>query len=484
MTKYLFVFFFLINQQLHAQALIDVEQLLVEIEESLYQDFFENQKKCADDYSKRYEELFSIKKDNLLLSNLSISILEEIIRKSFYIRSEIKKIADKRKFLSPYHCLNALKNITRALRYVEDYSIEYLASLQNETPEYETLTGEFPYFQVSDEFKSSFLNYNDLQSGDVILSRGNAYSSAAIARIGENDTHFSHLSIVYKDEITGELYTVEAHIEIGNVVAPFQKHLEEKNARSVVYRFVNPEIAAKAAKIMFEKVKNHSEKYGQNIPYDFAMDYRDISEIFCSEVIYHGYRIASSGEIDLPEYKTRFNKNLVPFLKNLGLKITDKNYKTFVTFSPADIHFDSRFKMVAEWRNPQKIQDTRFKDMILTKIFHWMEKRNYELKPTLTIQSKALALVMARRSIIGSRLLKGKFPRNMKKEQLEVFMMLDIVGETFYNHLIEVQKRRTLPLSPFEIQSSLESFLRKDAKHWIKDETSKLKVHQFFHPRK
>ncbi|MFL5785576.1 MAG: hypothetical protein ACJ76H_13250, partial [Bacteriovoracaceae bacterium] len=55
---------------------------------------------------------------------------------------------------------------------------------------------------------------SELRSGDIILSRGNAYTSSAISNLGEFDTQFSHMSVVYKDP-AGELWTVEAHIEVG-----------------------------------------------------------------------------------------------------------------------------------------------------------------------------------------------------------------------------------------------------------------------------
>jgi len=38
----------------------------------------------------------------------------------------------------------------------------------------------------------------DLQSGDLILSRGNAFTSSAIAHLGEEEQQFSHVSLVTK----------------------------------------------------------------------------------------------------------------------------------------------------------------------------------------------------------------------------------------------------------------------------------------------
>ena len=55
------------------------------------------------------------------------------------------------------------------------------------------------------------------QSGDVILVRGQAHNSAAIARIGDVDSQFSHIGIVYIDQ-AGE------HWMAGHVRCPLGPH--------------------------------------------------------------------------------------------------------------------------------------------------------------------------------------------------------------------------------------------------------------------
>ena len=173
---------------------------------------------------------------------------------------------------------------------MEDYLIEMrMEKAANAPSEYVSMKGEFPYFLINPKFAAEFKSYEDLQSGDVILSRGNAFSSAAIARIGVNDYQFSHLSFVYKDPETKELFTTEAHIEIGSVVEPLIEHVSAKNARSVVFRYDDAQISEQASKNIHDRVlKNQLAK--KNVEYDFSMDFRDNERLFCSEIISSGLR--------------------------------------------------------------------------------------------------------------------------------------------------------------------------------------------------
>ena len=378
---------------------------------------------------------------------------------------------------SGLRCLKSVKNIVRALRYVEDYFIEYshakYASKSFKAQDYKTLSGNGRYFLINPKFSHEFKDYTDLRSGDVILSRGNAYSSAAIARIGDDDSQFSHLSLVYKDE-NNDLHTSEAHIEVGNVVAPIKVNIDQANARSVVFRHADEKLSHLAGEYMYKKVKDYSDTYDKNIRYDFAMIYQDDSEIFCSEVVYHGYREAAKNYLgkpmDLPLYKTHFKAGLIGFLQKLGIPVDEKNIDKFDTFGPGEIQFDPRFDIVAEWRNPSKLKDSRFKDAILTKIFTWMEKDEYSFRPHFGNTASHSAAWLLRRSKWARALikkvsgndLKDKFPLNMGVKQMNLFVTLDKVGEVMYEELERHQKLSSSPLSFKELYIILEEFKTKD----------------------
>lgn len=454
-----------------ASVKFNLENLLVKISSSI-EEGTGSTLECSSKLTSYYQKLFNLRSNDVDMQKLSQKEIQNIISLSFESRLKIK---EKMKLLevgskSSLKCLSSIKNIVRALRYVEDYMIEleYSSMSYFDKMEFVTLTGEGSLFLKNPKFE--FDGVQDLKSGDVILSRGNAYSSAAIARIGQNDTQFSHLALVY-EHTDKKMYTIEAHIEIGSVVAPVQTNIDQKNARSVVFRHKDAKLSHLAAKIMFERVKKRQDRK-KNIQYDFGMNYKDEKRIFCSEVVSEGFNKASkklyNKELVLPQHKTHFNKGLIPFLQTLGIKVNSKNVEKFDTFGPGDIQFDSSFDIIAEWRNPKKMRDNRFKDAVLTKMFQWMENENYRLDPPAGIEVKSRFSWLMRRTPFVKKMLEEKFPMNMNSKQLRLFLTLDLVGEKFYNVVSDKQVASQKVLSPIEIYDILEQFKTNDFQRFMK----------------
>jgi len=65
------------------------------------------------------------------------------------------------------------------------------------------------------------------KSGDVILNRGRLHNSAAIARIGDIDSQFSHVAMVYIDPKGGH-WAVECLIEEGAHIVPLQNGIRAR----------------------------------------------------------------------------------------------------------------------------------------------------------------------------------------------------------------------------------------------------------------
>ena len=419
---------------------------------------------CATLGTNYYDYFYNIRSEDILEEGLDSTDLDKIIETSFKTRLAIRERMDELRNVDEVNnpCVEAIRNNLRALRYVEDYAIEMKLARQPEKAqdEYVTLEGESPILLVAPKYQGVFHGWEDVQSGDVILSRGNAFTSAAIARIGSNDAQFSHLTLAYKDP-KGKLHTVEAHIEIGNVVAPFQKHLDQKNSRTLVFRHKDRELSAKVAKYMYDKVKKR-QMAGDNIQYDFAMNYKDGEKLFCSEVVSHGFSEVSGGEVEIPYYKTGFNKGLIPFLQDFGMQINAQNYMDFDTFAPGDIDYDTDFDLVAEWRNPEKLRDSRMKDAVLTAMFRWMEKKGYELDhSTGTSMTAAFSWLIRHTPILGIALA-NKFPSNMNTGQLKLFMTLEGVAEKIYDKLKKREESLDHPMTPVEMQEFLEALRVED----------------------
>lgn len=442
--------------------------------------------KCASNFQKAYQVLYNFDSKEANLPGMSNSELTELTISSFNLRLKIK---DKLKDLDinqPYgkECLSSIKEIVKALRYVEDYFIEYQYKRSGRNQEdFITLTGEGIHFLKSKDF--NFHDYNDLKSGDILITRGNAYSSAAIARIGLDDYQFSHLTLIYRNKADA-LYTSEAHIEIGSVNAPIQVHLNQKNARTILFRHKDSKLAKRASNYTFNHIKDYKDNLGFNIEYDFGMDLSNSLRLFCTEVAYEGYLNAAkemySETLKIPFYKTKFDKGHLQFLNDVGIAVNDTNIDTFETFGPGDIQFDSRFDMVAEWRNPKKLKDTRFKDAILTKIFEWMDKEGYYFKTSLGIKLKNIFAWLMRRTKLTSSLfgLKKKFPLNMNVKQMNIFVNLDDLGDILYQELESQQVKSIAPLTFKELYNILEDFRVKDLAIYNKKKR-KAKFHKNFH---
>jgi hypothetical protein len=315
---------------------------------------------------------------------------------------------------------------------------------------------------------------SELRSGDIILSRGNAYTSSAISNLGEFDTQFSHMSVVYKDP-AGELHTVEAHIEVGSFVRPLQDHADDKNFRTMIFRFDDEEIAAKAAEFIYNKVKNASDTTG-NIRYDFGFDLDDNKELFCSEVASYAFDKASEGKVKLPMFRSSLIKRKVEFVRLLGLKPD-------TSFIPADIEVDPRFTIMSEWRDAAKVQDNLEKDAILQSMFRWHDDYGYRLRQGSSKDSFLYRNVAwpLRRVPYLKKYFVDKMPLNMSRSLAGYFGVLNSMGELLQKRLKaqddKIILERGLPLTKNEKYEYLDV---------VRTESSKdsKKLHHMYRPKK
>ena len=110
------------------------------------------------------------------------------------------------------------------------------------------------------------------------------------------------------------------------------------------------------------------------------------------------------------------------------------------------MEFDSRFELVAEWRNPKKLRALRHKDAILAKMFDWMENYKFYFDPTFATKAKSKAAWLARRTrlqknFFGKDLTK-EFPLNMRPSQMDFFVTLDEVGAKMETRLRSLERNK------------------------------------------
>ncbi|MEA9358271.1 YiiX/YebB-like N1pC/P60 family cysteine hydrolase [Bacteriovorax sp. PP10] len=439
---------------------------------------------CKPAYDSLYQQLFNLAGDTTYFDMNNIEAIDREIKASWNARIALK--ATFKDFDADPDCLKSATDVFRGLRYVEDYLIEMRVSLMANAPvEYTNLKGEFPYMLVNPKYETEFKSYEDLKSGDVILSRGNAFSSAAIARIGSNDYQFSHLSFVYKNPESQETYTTEAHIEIGSVTAPIMEHVSSKNAREVVFRYEDADVAHRASKYMYDRVLA-KQKTKKTIEYDFSMNYKDDERLFCSEVVSSAFKKVLPDADYFPIFKSKFTPGMIPFINTIGVPATKENIGKLDVFSPGDIQFDPRFDLVAEWRNPKKMEENRLKDFILTKIFERMETESYKIDPTFKMDAQSKTFWLLRRLPIVKKFVADKFPLNMSPSQMELFMALDKLGDAIYKEVEKASLEYDRPMTPKEIYVALDNFFKQDFELYKRykkgQEVTKPSFHLLFHP--
>ncbi len=196
-----------------------------------------------------------------------------------------------------------------------------------------------------------------VHSGDLLLSRGGAPTSAMIARGNDYPGNFSHVALAHVDD-AGVVSVIESHIEHGVVVSSLEEYPAYEKLRLMVLRLradlpasqARPRLAAEAADDALSAAR------GSHIPYDFEMDYEDHSAQFCSEVASAAYE---GRGVHLWQGLTSTSQpGVARWLAAFGVT-------HFVTYGPSDLEYDPQLRVVAEWRARDKLLKDHVDDAIL-----------------------------------------------------------------------------------------------------------------------
>lgn len=206
-----------------------------------------------------------------------------------------------------------------------------------------------------------------LASGDVLVSRGGAPTSALIARGNDYPGNFSHVALLHVDETTGEATVVEAHIEEGVVLSSADDYLGDPKLRIMVLRLrsdlpalaADPLLPHRAATAALEEARR------RHIPYDFEMDYRDPTKQFCSEVASASYGKLG---VDLWQGLTSMSsRGVTSWLAALGVR-------HFETHGPSDLEYDPQLRVVAEWRDPETLYQDHVDNAVVDVLLEGAER--------------------------------------------------------------------------------------------------------------
>ncbi len=295
-----------------------------------------------------------------------------IVRTSTLFREELKQKIEQWKNAGLWTLTSetTVRNIMRALRYFEDAAGEHSINAGNSKDKkmkIKSFIGGEPMVVTGDG--SSFSVYHDVKPGDVILMRGSSEISAAIARVADVNTQFSHLAIVTQDPQTQKLYLAEALIEKGLIVSPIEEFINHGYGRAVIYRNEDPALAALADQKAWQR--SHD---GTRYEYDFSMNMNRTEDelkvnptLFCSMVVKDAFETADPNFL-MPLSPSKITPKNRDFLRRIGVKD-----QTTEVFEPGDMELDYRFFLVAEFRNLTETPVQRIYDTIFDKVFQWMD---------------------------------------------------------------------------------------------------------------
>jgi hypothetical protein len=396
-------------------------------------------KELAENLAQVYEAVFNVSIDRYDLADVARRA-PELMRAVFALRLAVReRVRDwhQRGFMS-LNVQLALRNVLRIARYATDMlgelNVRYAQLGENEP----TLRA-FRGLDVNTLVNPALATGEDLpfQSGDLLLMRGMHHNSAAIARIGDVDSQFSHIAIVHTDE-NGVQWVVESLIEEGGIINPLESTLHHGLGRCVAFRHRDPELARQAAAAAYELVRRSRAPGGKRIWYDFSMELQGEKELFCSKLVRLAFARATGGAVLLPTFNTRFDMVNRDFMDRIGVTARE-------TFAPADIELEPDFDVVAEWQDYRVTSRLRLQDLLMDKLFWWMDEYGYKFHEDFPIRLVGLfGRASSRLSDRAKQLVAEvipKVPPNMQRSTIQAVAMLHRTAEPLLAQLQALERQ-------------------------------------------
>lgn len=236
-----------------------------------------------------------------------------------------------------------------------------------------------------------------LHSGDVLLSRGGAPTSAFIARGNDFPGNFSHVALLHVAE-DGTPTVIESHIESGVGITTAERYLADVKLRIAVLRLRADHPAVRADPMLPHRAATSALERARagHVAYDFAMDWQDPSTLFCSEVASAAY--APHGVRLWRGLSSMSSPGLTRWLGAFGVR-------HFTTLGPSDLEYDPQMRVVAEWRDPATLfadhLDNAVLDAMLTRAEAGDEVQYEHVKLPVARILKAYSVVLNLFGVVG-----------------------------------------------------------------------------------
>ncbi len=177
----------------------------------------------------------------------------------------------------------------------------------------------------------------------------------------------------------GKPWVVEALIETGSGISTLEHFLDHGLGRAVLYRYRDAALAARAAKFIHDRVKKSQGRWRRPIPLRLHLHLDGYSQLYCSKLIRQAFDGGSGGKVLLPTFTTRLDMKNRDFFDRVGATASE-------TFAPGDIDLEPQFDLVAEWQDYRRTSGLRLQDMMMDKVFQWMERDGWKFQETALVR--------------------------------------------------------------------------------------------------
>lgn len=382
-------------------------------------------------------------------------------------------------------CLALMRKSYYHLRAAEDIAgLTFYKEKQIKAEEIDFAKQPVP-IQQADQYRPYHLNGPQfkLQKGDLLITKGVSVISSTISSFPSQPSLFSHVVFVYQEPFTQNFGTIESYIGKGVDFYSIKDALLNENARILVLRPKDQQLAQTAHDYMYQRVKR-SYDTKTRIAYDYLQDLTNNEKMNCGEIAYDAFKTASSGQFVIPHVESQISVKNPDFLKGSGLS----NGNMMLA---ADMELDPRFEVVLDWTDYRLMRDSWRKDSVMREVLRWVNEENYILKNNFkasmgkliwkTRETKYLWPIMAK--IAG---IPKDFEKEVPAEGIAMMANLKGIGGYLVPELAKKdeaffkEKRRWMSLS--ELQSTVNDLRLQDlAKH---KKTGFSKFHSYFKPGK
>ncbi len=143
------------------------------------------------------------------------------------------------------------------------------------------------------------------------------------------------------------------------------------------------------------------------------------------------------------------------------------------TFAPADIELEPDFDVVAEWQDYRVTSRLRLQDLLMDKLFWWMDDFGYKFHEDLPIRlvgifGRASSRLSDRAKQLVAEVI-PKVPPNMPRSAIQAVAMLHKTAEPLLAELQALERQSTThrgrPLHAREVFDHLEAMRQRAGRH-------------------